>query len=61
MKDVKHIKAWNHQEKEVKIDVVRYLAKYDFDVARKICPLKGGVEYTECQDDFKKNAMMELL
>ena len=44
----KNMKAWNHEEKECRIDVMRYLAKYDFDVARKICPLKGGVEYTEC-------------
>lgn len=43
------------------MDIIRYMAKYDFDVARKICPLKGGVQYTECQDIFKKNAMMELL
>ena len=59
--DGRDLRTWNHQEREVKIDIIRYMAKYDFDVARKICPLKGGVQYTECQEEFKKNAMMELL
>ena len=36
-------KAWNHQEKKIKIDVNRFRAKYDFDVAKRICPFKGGV------------------
>ena len=50
--DNRDLRTWNHQEREVKIDIIRYMAKYDFDVARKICPLKGGVQYTECQEWF---------
>ena len=40
-------KAWNHQEKKIKIDVNRFRAKYDFDVAKRICPFKGGVQYND--------------
>ena len=42
-------KAWNHQEKRIKIDVNRFRAKYDFDVAVKICPMRSGIAYN---DDF---------
>jgi len=46
----------------VRIDVNRYRAKYDFDVAKKICPAISGVHYhEEYQDEFKRNALMEVL
>jgi hypothetical protein len=55
-------KAWNHQEKKIKIDVNRYRAKYDFDVAKRICPFNGGVQYNdEFQDFYKNNAYLEIL
>ena len=55
-------KAWNHQEKKIKIDVNRFRAKYDFDVAKRICPFKGGVQYNdEFQDFYKNNAYLEIL
>jgi hypothetical protein len=41
-------KAWNHKEKMLKIDVNWYIAKYDFDVAKKLKPTNmSGVEYHE--------------
>ena len=35
-------KAWDFQHKQVRIDINYYRAKYDFDVAQKICPLQAG-------------------
>jgi hypothetical protein len=41
-------KAWNHKDKMLKIDVNWYIAKYDFDVAKKLKPTNmSGVEYHE--------------
>lgn len=55
-------KAWNHQDKQVKIDINRYQAKYDFDIAKKICPsISGATYHDEYSDAFKQNAMMEVL
>ncbi|MGB1519832.1 MAG: hypothetical protein ACPHDL_06875, partial [Limisphaerales bacterium] len=54
-------RAWNHQEKQAKIDINRFRAKYDFDIAKTICPMVSGVEYHEdYQDIFKNNAIMEI-
>ena len=40
----------------------RFQAKYDFNVAKKICPVISGVTYhEEYEEDFKKNALMEVL
>ena len=44
---MKNKKSWNHQEKKVRIDINPYIAKYDFDIARKICPIKGGANFHE--------------
>ena len=33
--------------KTVKIDINRYIVKYDFDVASKICPIKSGATYND--------------
>jgi len=46
----------------VKIDINRFRAKYDFDVAKKICPVISGATYhEEYQEAFKQNALMEVL
>lgn len=40
----------------------RYRAKYDFDVAVKICPMRSGIAYNDdFQDCYKQTAMMEIL
>lgn len=55
-------KAWNHQEKSMRIDVNKYIAKYDFDIARKICPIMSGNSFREeLQNAFKITALMEVL
>lgn len=33
--------------KTIKIDINRYIVKYDFDVASKICPIKSGATYND--------------
>ena len=55
-------KQWNNQEKMIRIDINRHIAKYDFDVAKKLKPTNmSGVEYHEdFQDTFKLNALMEV-
>ena len=40
-------KEWNAVEKQLRIDVNKYIAKYDFDVAKKICPMVSGTNYRE--------------
>ena len=46
----------------MRIDVNRFIAKYDFDVARKICPVSKGVNLrAELQNTFKMTALMEVL
>ena len=46
----------------MRLDVNRYIVKYDFDVSKRICPLMQGVTYNdEYQDAFRMNAMLELL
>jgi hypothetical protein len=36
--------------------------KYDFDVAKKICPIKSGVIYNDnFQQVYKQNAFLEVL
>ena len=55
-------KQWNHQEKQMRIDVNKYIAKYDFDIARKICPIVSGNSFREdLQNAFKATALMEVL
>ena len=55
-------KLWTKPQKRIKIDVNKYIAKYDFDIASKICPMKSGVDYNDAYQDFyKQNALMELL
>ena len=55
-------KAWDHQVKQVRIEINRYRVKNDFDVAKKICPAVYGVTYCDAyQDEFKRNALMEVL
>jgi hypothetical protein len=62
VKPPKVIKSWNHQEKQVKIDINRFMAKYDFDIAKKICPTISGATYhDEFANVFKENALMEVL
>ena len=49
-------------QKQLRIDINRYLAKYDFDVAKKICPMVSGTNYREeLQDAFKLTAMVEVI
>ena len=46
----------------MRIDINRFIAKYDFDVARKICPVSKGVNLrAELQNTFKMTALMEVL
>jgi len=40
-------KAWNAVEKQLRIDINKYIAKYDFDIAKKICPMVSGTNYRE--------------
>lgn len=55
-------KLWTKPQKRIKIDVNKYIAKYDFDIASKICPIRSGVDYNDAYQDFyKQNAMMEIL
>lgn len=49
-------------KKSLKIDVNKFIIKYDFDVASKICPMKSGVEYNDnFQQTYRVNALMEVL
>lgn len=44
------------------IDINKYIAKYDFDVGRKISPLQCGENYREeLQNTFKMTAMLEVI
>lgn len=55
-------KAWNAVEKQLRIDINKYIAKYDFDVAKKICPMVSGTNYREeLQNTFKMTAMLEVI
>lgn len=38
-------------KKSIKIDVNKFIIKYDFDVAARICPIKSGLVYN---DDYQK-------
>lgn len=59
---VRKKKAWNAVVKQLKVDINRYIAKYDFDVGRKICPLQCGENYREeLQNTFKMTAMLEVI
>ena len=41
----------------MRIDINKYIAKYDFDVAKKICPMVSGTNYREeLQNTFKMTA-----
>jgi len=58
----KEKKPWNYQEKHIKININRYIAKYDFDIAKRICPTRAvGVQREELQSTFKATALMEVL
>ena len=55
-------KAWNAVEKQLRIDINKYIAKYDFDIAKKICPMVSGTNYREdLQNTFKMTAMLEVI
>jgi len=34
-------------KKSIKININKYIAKYDFDVAAKVCPIKSGSTYND--------------
>lgn len=49
-------------KKSIKIDVNKFIIKYDFDVAARICPIKSGLVYNDdYQKIYKQNALMEVL
>lgn len=49
-------------KKSIKINVNKFIAKYDFDVASKICPIKSGLDYNDdYQKIYSQNALMEVL
>jgi len=58
----KAIDPKDYSKKSIKIDVNRYMIKYDFDVAAKVCPIKSGMTYNDdFQHFYTQNAFMEVL
>ena len=54
-------KQWNKRQKRIRIDVNKFRAKYDFDVALRVCPMRSGIDYNDSfQDFYKRNALMEV-
>lgn len=40
-------KQWNKRQKRIRIDVNKFRAKYDFDVALRVCPMRSGIDYND--------------
>lgn len=57
-----HEPKWCILPKQVSFNINRYIAKYDFEISRKVRGVpKDVLPYTEKQRLFHKFAMMELL